>query len=130
MARPYYALETLAPANSVGFLLKRCGVLMQQVAEARFASLPISFTQWMTLAVMAISTERRQAQNGKRLVVELLNKLVEPFAAREIDTLIVMLQRLLLHLQDIAQVRPIVSVPVPAGRAAAVRHKSKLTGGA
>jgi DNA-binding MarR family transcriptional regulator len=180
MARPYYALETLAPANSVGFLLKRCGVLMQQVAEARFASLPISFTQWMTLATLTqqacvsasqLSAElghdmgaltrvvdelerrgfvrrersrrdrrsveiaitasgRRQAQNGKRLVVELLNQLVEPFGARETDTLIVMLQRLLLHLQDIAQVRPIVSVPAPAGRAAAARHKSRPRGGA
>jgi DNA-binding MarR family transcriptional regulator len=83
-----------------------------------------------SVEIAITASGRRQAQNGKRLVVELLNQLVEPFGARETDTLIVMLQRLLLHLQDIAQVRPIVSVPAPAGRAAAARHKSRPRGGA
>jgi len=33
MRKPYYSLETLEPGNSVGYLLKRCGVLMTQLAE-------------------------------------------------------------------------------------------------
>ncbi len=47
--KPYYTLASLQADNSVGFLVKRCGVLMTQVAEERFASLSISFTQWLVL---------------------------------------------------------------------------------
>ena len=52
MTKPYYSLESLAPGKSVGFLIKRCGVLMSQNAEERFAQLPITFTQWMALATL------------------------------------------------------------------------------
>ena len=52
MNKPYYSLVSLEPNNSVGFLIKRCGVLMSQIAERRFEALPISFTQWMTLAAL------------------------------------------------------------------------------
>jgi DNA-binding MarR family transcriptional regulator len=47
--KPYYTLASLQADNSVGYLVKRCGVLMTQVAEGRFASLSISFTQWLVL---------------------------------------------------------------------------------
>lgn len=47
--KPYYRLATLEPGNSVGYLVKRCGVLMTQVAERRFEPLSISFTQWQVL---------------------------------------------------------------------------------
>jgi DNA-binding MarR family transcriptional regulator len=150
MRKPYYTLETLQPNNSVGYLLKRCGVLMTQVAEQRFQTIEISFTQWLVLISLAqqehISATqlsaytghdmgaltrvvdelerrglvrrersnrdrraveiaitpagRRQAQEAKRLIVELLNRLVEPFTDSEIDTLIGLLQRLLGHLQS------------------------------
>jgi DNA-binding MarR family transcriptional regulator len=49
MAKPYYTVETLQPGNSVGFLVKRCGVLMTQIAERRFESTSVSFIQWMAL---------------------------------------------------------------------------------
>jgi DNA-binding MarR family transcriptional regulator len=49
MAEPYYNSENLQAINSVGYLLKRCGVLMTQIAERRFESQPISFTQWIIL---------------------------------------------------------------------------------
>lgn len=49
MAVRYYTLESLEASGSIGFLLKRCGVLMMQIAEDRFKSQPISFTQWMIL---------------------------------------------------------------------------------
>jgi DNA-binding MarR family transcriptional regulator len=49
MSEPYYKVETLEPMKSIGFLIKRCGVLMSQLAEQRFDSQQISFTQWLVL---------------------------------------------------------------------------------
>lgn len=152
MRKPYYSLESLNPDNSVGYLLKRCGVLMNQVAERCFQTLPISFSQWVVLVHLAQQEHlsatqlsahlghdmgaltrvvdelerrgfarrersrrdrraveiaitpagRREAQSAKRVVVELLNRLVEPFTDREIDTLLALLQRLHGHLQEAA----------------------------
>jgi DNA-binding MarR family transcriptional regulator len=149
MAKRYYRTETLAASNSVGYLVKRCGVLMTQIAERRFESISASFTQWVTLMQLSaheqlsatqLSKElghdmgaltrvvdelerrglvrrersrrdrraveiavtaagRRQATSGKRVMVELLNELIEPYTPAEIDTLIALLQRMLLHLQ-------------------------------
>jgi len=165
MPKPYYTLETLEPNDSVGYLLKRCGVVMTQIAEQRFAALSISFTQWMVLIQLsqhehvsatqlsahighdmgaltrvvdelerrgfvrrerssrdrraveiAITAAGRQhALEGKRLIVELLNRLVEPLTEPEIDTLIAMLQRLLGHLQSVAAASAHVP-PAPAAR--------------
>ncbi len=47
--QPYYAAESFEPMRSIGFLIKRCGALMTQVAERRFEGQPISFTQWLGL---------------------------------------------------------------------------------
>ncbi|MDR3416034.1 MAG: MarR family transcriptional regulator [Nevskia sp.] len=49
MTEPYYSEESLEPMNSIGFLIKRCGVLMSQLAERMFESQQISFTQWLVL---------------------------------------------------------------------------------
>ena len=49
MTGPYYTLESLEAHTSVGFLIKRCGILITQLAERRFESEPLSFTQWMIL---------------------------------------------------------------------------------
>lgn len=164
MRKPYYSLESLDADNSVGYLLKRCGVLMTQVAERRFQSLPMSFTQWVVLVHLAqqehmSATElsahlgqdmgaltrvvdelerrgfarrersrrdrraveiaitpagRREAQSAKRVVVELLNRLVEPFTDREIDTLLGLLQRLHVHLQESFTPESTASVPTLA----------------
>ena len=150
MPKPYYSLESLTPDDSVGYLLKRCGVLLNQVAERRFQTLPISFSQWVVLINLAQQQHlsatqlsahlghdmgaltrvvdelerrgfarrersrrdrraveiaitpagRREANSAKRVVVELLNRLVEPFTDREIDTLLALLQRLHSHLQE------------------------------
>ena len=45
---------------------------------------------------------RRQAQLGKGAVVELLNRLLEPFTNQEVETLIALLQRLMTYLQSAA----------------------------
>ena len=155
MRKPYYTLETLEPGDSVGYLLKRCGVVMTQLAEQNFGDLSISFTQWTVLIYLTqqehisatqlsahighdmgaltrvvdelerrgfvrrerssrdrraveiaiTAAGRRQALEGKRLVVGLLNRLVEPFTDAEITTLIGLLQRLLGHLQSEAIAR-------------------------
>ena len=49
---------------------------------------------------------RRQTQAGKTAVVELLNRLLEPFTNQETDTLIALLQRLMAHLQSAADEAP------------------------
>jgi DNA-binding MarR family transcriptional regulator len=178
MSKPYYSLESLAPGKSVGFLIKRCGVLMQQNAEERFAQLPITFTQWMALATLTraecvsasqLSCElghdmgaltrvvdqlerrgfvrrdrsvrdrrsveititaagRKQAQAGKRLLVDLLNELVAPLAAKEVDVLIALLQRLLLHLQEVSSTKSTLPSAVPVPPAAAPRRRSRTSG--
>jgi|GEM_PF-382227 DNA-binding MarR family transcriptional regulator len=153
MAEPYYTLESLEAGKSFGFLIKRCGIVMTQIAERRFDSQPVSFTQWMVLmwlgqrphaspselsahlghdmgALTRVADElersgmvrrdrsqhdrravelaitpdgRRQALAGKRLMVELLNELAEPYSNAEIDVLVSLLQRLLSRLQDTVQ---------------------------
>lgn len=50
MAEPFYTVDTLEPSKSIGFLVKRCGGLMSQLAERRFATEQVSFTQWMVIA--------------------------------------------------------------------------------
>jgi DNA-binding MarR family transcriptional regulator len=49
MPESYYTLESLDANKSLGFLIKRCGIVMTQIAERRFESQPVSFTQWMVL---------------------------------------------------------------------------------
>ena len=160
MSQPFYTVDTLEAPNSIGFLVKRCGGLMSQVAERRFATEQVSFTQWMVIANLgrferltatALSEQtchdmgaltrivddlekaglvrrerterdrrvveitltpegRRYLQAGKRLVVELLNSLAEPFSRQELETLIALLQRMMARLQQAAQM---TSAPEP-----------------
>lgn len=49
MGKPYYRVERLDPMTSIGYLVKRCGVLMAQLAEQRFRGQPVTFTQWLVL---------------------------------------------------------------------------------
>jgi DNA-binding MarR family transcriptional regulator len=49
----YYTVESLEPNSSVGYLVKRCGALMSQVADRRFEAQSISFTQWVTLMTLS-----------------------------------------------------------------------------
>ena len=54
MPKPYYTVATLAPENSIGYLVKRCGVLMTALAERRFEKTSdVTFTQW--IALMSLS---------------------------------------------------------------------------
>jgi len=170
--KPYYTLASLQADNSVGYLVKRCGVLMTQVAEERFASLSISFTLWLVLtwlnaheghiSATRLSTEighdmgaltrvvdelerrgyakrersrrdrraveiaitasgRQQAQDARRVLVELLNQLVAPFSSEEVDTLIQLLRRLMLHLLEAAE----RATPAQKVRARTATRKSK-----
>jgi DNA-binding MarR family transcriptional regulator len=151
MAKPFYTVETLEPGTSIGFLVKRCGALMTQIAERHFESTNVSFTQWTTLMTLTKSAEpisatqlsnycghdmgaltrvvdelerrglvrrersrrdrraveivitpagRRQAESAKRAIVELLNELVAPYSEAELVTLIELMQRMLVRLQD------------------------------
>lgn len=149
MNDPFYTVDTLEPPKSIGFLVKRCGGLMSQLAERRFAAERVSFTQWMVIANLgrferltatALSAQtchdlgaltrivddleaeglvrrerterdrrvveitltpegRRYLQAGKRLVVELLNSVADPFSRDELETLIALLQRMMARLE-------------------------------
>lgn len=62
----YYTVESLEPSNSVGYLVKRCGVLMTQLADQRFEAQSVSFTQWITL----MSLSRYEHMSATRLSAE------------------------------------------------------------
>lgn len=150
MPEPYYTLDALDPDRSVGYLIKRCGVLMTQIAERAFDAQPISFTQWMVLmwlnkrthgsptelsayighdmgaltrvvdhmereglvrrersqhdrraVEIAITPEgRRLTLEGKQVIVDLLNRLVDPYSKTEVEGFITLLQRLLARMQE------------------------------
>ncbi|HEX8756137.1 MAG TPA: MarR family transcriptional regulator [Steroidobacteraceae bacterium] len=158
MSQPYYTVENLQAGKSIGFLVKRCGGLMSQLAERRFAGEPVSFMQWMVMANLArfehltasalaaqichdmgaltrivdelekqglarrersesdrrvveitlTSEGRRHLQGGKRIVVEMLNSLVEPFSREELETLIGLMQRMMARLQE-AEALPVAA---------------------
>ena len=153
MTAPYYTLELLQANNSVGYLVKRCGILMTQIAEQRFQSQPITFTQWVVLAQLSehssltptelseqlghdigaltrivddllkkklvrrqrseqdrravqitVTAEgRRLAKATKAVVLELANDVVEPYSRAETDLLISLLQRMLAHMENVAE---------------------------
>jgi len=153
MSKPYYKAETFKPGKSIGYLMRRCGVVMSQIAERRFQASSVSFIQWSALMRLCVeaghmsatrlsrdlgydmgaltrivddlerrglvrrersrrdrraveitvtAAGRREADSGKRVVVGLLNELVEPYSEAEIAALIDLLQRMLARLQDIA----------------------------
>jgi DNA-binding MarR family transcriptional regulator len=52
MTDPFYTVDNLEAPSSIGFLVKRCGSLMSQLAERRFATEQVSFTQWMVIATL------------------------------------------------------------------------------
>jgi DNA-binding MarR family transcriptional regulator len=52
LSEPFYTVDTLEAPTSIGFLVKRCGGLMSQLAERHFASEQVSFTQWMVIATL------------------------------------------------------------------------------
>ena len=174
MPKPRYTVANLEAANSIGFLVKRCGALMTQIAERRFESTAVSFTQWMTLMRLSAFPEpisatqlskevchdmgaltrvvddlerrglvrrersrrdrravelaitpagRREAENAKRVVVDLLNELVDPYSDGEFTTLLGLLQRMHVHLQDAAAASP--AVPAPNVRTATGRTSQR-----
>jgi DNA-binding MarR family transcriptional regulator len=177
MTKPYYTVETLEPGNSIGYLVKRCGGLMTQLAERRFESTSVSFTQWMTLMRLSFQEEpisatqlseelchdmgaltrvvdelerrglvqrersrrdrravelaisaagRREAESGRRVIVELMNELAEHFSATELDTLVGLLQRMLGVLQSTADAS--ASSPLPAVRTTSPRQRKAKSG--
>jgi DNA-binding MarR family transcriptional regulator len=52
MKRPYYAVATLTPLTSVGYLIKRCGSMMAAIAEDAFQGKPLKFTEWVVMMAL------------------------------------------------------------------------------
>ena len=177
MAKPYYTVETLEPGNSIGYLVKRCGGLMTQLAERRFESTSVSFTQWLVLMRLsgrdepisatqlskelchdmgaltrvvdelekrglvrrersrrdrrAVELEitaagRREAESGKRVIVELLNELAGHYSPSELTALVGMLQRMMSVLQSATDAS---TPPLPPVRTAAGWQRKAKSGG-
>lgn len=53
MSEAFYKPESLKATDSIGFLIKRCGMAMTRLAERRFEAQSISFTQWQVLIWLA-----------------------------------------------------------------------------
>ena len=178
MAKPYYTVENLEAGKSIGYLVKRCGGLMTQLAERRFESTSVSFTQWIALMRLCghveplsatqlsrelchdmgaltrvvdelerrglVRRERsrrdrraveiaitaagsREAESGKRVIVELLNELAGHYSATELTALVGLLQRMLSVLQSTADAS--ATPPVPAVRVVTGRQRRSKSGG-
>lgn len=67
MAAPYYTVESMRAVNSVGYLVKRCGLLVMQVAERLFEAQPITFTQWTVLAQLSEHPHLKPTELSKNL---------------------------------------------------------------
>jgi DNA-binding MarR family transcriptional regulator len=156
MAAPYYTLDSLQPSNSIGYLVKRCGILAMQIAERGFESQPITFTQWVVLAQLSqhayltpselskhlghdmgaltrivddlhekqlvrrerseedrravritiTAAGRRLATTTKSVVLGLANDHVAIYTKAETDLLISLLQRMLAHMESVAEQPP------------------------
>ena len=68
MSKPYCRVDSLETGKSIGMLVKRCGMLMTQLAERRFDSRSVSLIQWMALM-------RLSAQAGHMSATQLSNEL-------------------------------------------------------
>jgi DNA-binding MarR family transcriptional regulator len=76
---------------------------------------------------LAISAAgRREAESGRRVIVELMNELAEHFSATELDTLVGLLQRMLGVLQSTADAS--ASSPLPAVRTTSPRQRKAKSG--
>jgi DNA-binding MarR family transcriptional regulator len=101
-----YTPGSLELDKSVGFLIKRCGIVMTQIAGLERNGMVHrhrSSRDRRGVEIAITPQGRRAARTGKRLIVDLLNEFVAPYSKAEVDTLISLLQPLLLHLQHTAQ---------------------------
>jgi DNA-binding MarR family transcriptional regulator len=64
---PYYEVNGLEPARSIGNLLKRCGAQMTQLAERRFEAQELSFTQWLVLVQLRFQSLVSMTQLSEEL---------------------------------------------------------------
>jgi DNA-binding MarR family transcriptional regulator len=67
MPEPYYTVESMQLGNSVGYLVKRCGLLVMQIAERRFESQPVTFTQWTVLAQLSQHSHLKPTELSRNL---------------------------------------------------------------
>jgi DNA-binding MarR family transcriptional regulator len=76
-----------------------------------------------TVEISITPAGRRQTEDCRRLVMDLQNILVEPFSRSEIDTLIGLMQRMLMRLQDYLDQPP--DPKLPAAVRDSARRKSQ-----
>jgi DNA-binding MarR family transcriptional regulator len=86
MTGPYYTVDTLRADNSIGYLLKRCGILVSQIAERSFVSQPVSFTQWAVLAQLTLQPHMTPTELRKNLGLDLgaLTRIVDDLLGKRL----------------------------------------------
>lgn len=116
----YYSVESLEAGNSVGYLVKRCGVLMTQVAERRFEAQSVSFTQWIALMTLL----RQEHMSATQLSAECAHDMGA--LTRVVDDLE---QRGLVRRERSRRDRRAVEIAItPAGRRVAQSTKKVIVG--
>jgi DNA-binding MarR family transcriptional regulator len=76
---------------------------------------------------IGITAEGRRVTNaGKRVVVDLLNQLVEPYTREEVDALIVLLQKFLARMQSLDKTESLVPLPNVTPSRATSRMNAKV----
>ena len=86
MPRSFYSVDTLKAEDSVGYLIKRCGILMTQIAEGRFQSQPVSFTQWIILIQLTRHTHLSPTELSLHLGYDMgaLTRIVDDLQAKRL----------------------------------------------
>jgi DNA-binding MarR family transcriptional regulator len=118
MPGSYYTFESLEAENSVGYLIKRCGILLTQLAEQRFESQPISFTQWLILMQLTKRAQLTPTEIGVHLGYDMgaLTRIVDGLE-----------QNKLVHRKRGEQDRRAVQIALtPAGRRLALEAKAAV----
>lgn len=64
---PFYDLDSFAPPNSIGYLLRRASKLSMAQAEAAFEGSEITFTQWIVLALTFSGTAETCAELSRNI---------------------------------------------------------------
>jgi DNA-binding MarR family transcriptional regulator len=122
MRRPYYTLQNLERDNSLGFLVKRCGILITQLGERRFEkTTSVSFTQWLVLIWLGTQQDQISATQLSRDLGHDMGALTRVVDALE--------RRGLLRRERSRKDRRAVEIAItPAGRRLAGEGKRAIVG--
>lgn len=83
MVRSYYKVENFIPERSVGYLARRCSVMLTDLVQDTFSERGIPFTQWLVLmklrreAPLSIGQLARELGHDQGALTRVVDALVE-----------------------------------------------------